>query len=56
MTLVLLFALVVAGMASKVAAQTRYELTVKEAVELAFKDLAEVKNAALDIEIQQAQK
>jgi outer membrane protein TolC len=55
MTLVLLFALVVAGMASKVAAQTRYELTVKEAVELAFKNLAEVKNAALDIEIQQAQ-
>ncbi len=36
-------------------AQTRYNLTVKEAVELAFKNLAEVKNAALDVEIQQAQ-
>jgi len=35
--------------------QKRYELTVKEAVELAFNNVAEVKNAALDIEIQQAQ-
>lgn len=36
-------------------AQQRYELTVKEAVELAFKNLAEVRNAELDYQIQQAQ-
>ena len=35
--------------------QHKYELTVKEAVEIAFQNLTEVKNAALDIEIQQAQ-
>jgi len=36
-------------------AQKKYELTVKEAVELAYKNVADVKNAALDIQIQQAQ-
>src|ERR1043165_4738634 len=36
-------------------AQQRYELTVKEAVELAFKNLADVKNAELDYQIKQAQ-
>jgi outer membrane protein len=36
-------------------AQQRYELTVKEAVDLAFKNLADVKNAQLDYQIQQAQ-
>lgn len=36
-------------------AQQRYELTVKEAVELAFKNLADLKNARLDYQIQQAQ-
>lgn len=36
-------------------AQQRYELTVKEAVDLAFKNLTEVKNAELDYQIQQAQ-
>jgi outer membrane protein len=36
-------------------AQQRLELTVKEAVELAFKNLADVKNAELDYKIQQAQ-
>jgi outer membrane protein TolC len=35
-------------------AQQRYELTVKEAVDLAFKNLIEVKNAQLDYQIQQA--
>lgn len=36
-------------------AQQRYELTVKEAVDLAFKNLTNVKNAQLDYQIQQAQ-
>ncbi|WP_018611111.1 TolC family protein [Segetibacter koreensis] len=36
-------------------AQKKYELTVKEAVELAFDNVTAVKNAALDIQIQQAQ-
>lgn len=36
-------------------AQKRYELTVKEAVELAFNNVTDVKNAALDVQIQQAQ-
>lgn len=36
-------------------AQKRYELTVKEAVELAFNNVTTIKNAALDIKIQQAQ-
>ena len=36
-------------------AQKKYQLTVKEAVELAFKNLADVKNAQLDVQIQQAQ-
>lgn len=40
---------------SRAFSQTRYELTVKEAVELAFKNLTDVKNASLDVEIQQAQ-
>lgn len=35
--------------------QKRYELTVKQAVELAYQNLTEVKNAAIDVEIQQAQ-
>ena len=36
-------------------AQQKHVLTVKEAVELAFKNLAEVKNAELDYKIQEAQ-
>lgn len=40
---------------SQLKAQQRYELTVKEAVDLAFKNLADVKNAQLDYQIQQAQ-
>jgi outer membrane protein len=36
-------------------AQKRYDLTVKEAVELAFKNVTDIKNAQLDYEIQNAQ-
>ncbi|HEX6914940.1 MAG TPA: hypothetical protein VF145_06845, partial [Chitinophagaceae bacterium] len=36
-------------------AQQRYELTVKDAVELALKNFNDVKNAQLDYQIQQAQ-
>ena len=50
-----LFALLLVGSGNKAIAQNKYELTVREAVDLAFKNLTEVKNAALDIEIQQAQ-
>jgi outer membrane protein TolC len=39
---------------SQLEAQQRYELTVKEAVELAFKNLTDVKNAQLDYRIQEA--
>lgn len=37
-----------------VQAQRRYELTVKEAVELAYKNVIELKNAQIDYQIQQA--
>jgi outer membrane protein len=40
---------------SQLKAQQRYELTVQQAVEMAFKNLADVKNAQLDYQIQQAQ-
>jgi outer membrane protein TolC len=40
---------------SKAFSQKRYELTVREAVELAFKNVADVKNAQLDYQIQVAQ-
>jgi outer membrane protein TolC len=40
---------------SNVFSQKRYDLSVKEAVELAFKNVTEVKNAELDFEIQNAQ-
>src|SRR5688572_14133436 len=36
-------------------AQQKHVLSVREAVELAFKNLAEVKNAELDYKIQEAQ-
>jgi len=39
---------------SHLEAQQRYELTVKEAVELAFKNLTDVKNAQLDYQLQEA--
>lgn len=35
-------------------AQNRYDLTVREAVDLAFKNMVDVKNARLDLEIQKA--
>lgn len=50
-----LFTLVLLTMVKVSFSQKRYELTVKEAVDLAFNSVAAVKNAALDIEIQQAQ-
>jgi outer membrane protein len=50
-----LFALVISGLGNRAIAQKKYELSVKEAVDLAFKNLTEIKNAALDVEIQQAQ-
>jgi outer membrane protein len=40
---------------SQLKAQQRYELTVQQAVEMAFKNLTDVKNAQLDYQIQQAQ-
>jgi outer membrane protein TolC len=36
-------------------AQTRYELTVQQAVELAYKNVVDLKNAQLDYKIQEAQ-
>src|SRR5688572_28323734 len=36
-------------------AQQRYELTVREAVDLAFKNVIEIKNAQIDYQIQEAQ-
>ncbi|MCY7421586.1 MAG: TolC family protein [Chitinophagaceae bacterium] len=39
----------------KVIAQKKYELTVKEAVDMAFKNVTEIKNAMLDVDIQRAQ-
>ncbi len=36
-------------------AQKKYELTVREAVDMAFKNLADVKNAQIDYKIQEAQ-
>jgi outer membrane protein len=41
-------------MAGSVHAQQKYELTVKEAVELAYKNVFELKNAELDYKIQEA--
>src|SRR5687767_13108898 len=35
-------------------AQQRYELTVKDAVELAYKNVVELKNAQIDYQIQEA--
>ena len=43
------------GAGYKATAQNKYELSVKEAVELAFKNVTEIKNASLDVDIQRAQ-
>ncbi len=50
--LLLIFVFTVAY--SQLQAQQKHELTVKEAVELAFKNLTDVKNAQLDYQVQQA--
>ncbi|MEJ7677366.1 MAG: hypothetical protein WKG06_05725 [Segetibacter sp.] len=50
-----MFTLVFLAIVNLAFSQKRYELTVKEAVELAFNNVTAVKNAALDIQIQQAQ-
>jgi outer membrane protein TolC len=41
--------------ATGVTAQTRYELTVKDAVDLAYKNVIELKNAQVDYRLQEAQ-
>src|ERR1051325_2828794 len=46
-----LFLLLLAG---AVQAQQKYELTVKEAVDLAYKNVIEIKNAQVDYRIQEA--
>ncbi|HEX8278964.1 MAG TPA: TolC family protein, partial [Segetibacter sp.] len=50
-----MFTLLILATFTNAFSQQRYELSVSQAVELAFKNLADVKNAALDIEIQEAQ-
>ncbi len=50
----LLFCLM-AGAGFNATAQNKYELSVKEAVDLAFKNVTDIKNAQLDVEIQRAQ-
>ena len=50
-----MFTLLIILMASTSFSQKRYELTVKEAVEMAFKNVTEVKNAEIDVKLQNAQ-
>jgi len=50
-----MFTLVFLMLVNAVFSQKKYQLTVKEAIDLAFNNFASVKNAALDIEIQRAQ-
>lgn len=50
-----MFTLFLLCFASAAISQKRYELTVKQAVELAFNNVTDVKNAALDVKIQDAQ-
>src|SRR5690349_5766106 len=50
-----LFFLLLVALTATAGAQQRYELTVKEAVDLAFKNVIEIKNAQLDYRIQEAQ-
>lgn len=49
-----LFSLIFLHLAVIAGAQQKYELTVKEAVELAFKNVIELKNARVDYKIQEA--
>jgi hypothetical protein len=50
-TIIGTFLLLFAGI---VQAQQKYELTVKDAVDLAFKNVLELKNAQVDYKIQEA--
>lgn len=50
-----MFTLVFLSIVNVALSQKKYELTVKEAVELAFDNVTSVKNAALDLQIQEAQ-
>jgi outer membrane protein TolC len=50
----ILCVLLVLGTASTVSAQNRYELTVKDAVDLAYKNVVELKNVQVDYRIQEA--
>ena len=49
-----LFVCLVVFIATQAKAQNKYELTVKDAVDLAFKNLADVKNAKIDYQLQEA--
>lgn len=51
----LMFTLLLLLFMSHAFSQKRYELSVKEAVQLAFKNVTDVKNAQLDYQIQYAQ-
>jgi outer membrane protein TolC len=50
----MIFSLLFILFAACVQAQQKYELTVKDAVDLAFKNVAELKNAQIDYRIQEA--
>lgn len=50
-----MFTLVFLTLVNVAFSQKRYELTVKEAIELAFNNVTAVRNAALDLQIQKAQ-
>ncbi len=50
----LLFAFALQGISDKAVAQNKYKLSVKEAVDLAFKNVVDIKNANLDYQIQVA--
>lgn len=52
---ILLMLLMLVLSATTVSAQTRYELTVKDAVDLAYKNVVELRNAQVDYRIQEAQ-
>ncbi|MDB5249358.1 MAG: hypothetical protein JWQ40_3752 [Segetibacter sp.] len=50
-----MFTLLISVLAIPAFSQKRYELSVKDAVELAFRNVTDVKNAELDVKIQNAQ-
>lgn len=51
----IMFTLLLLSLINSAFTQKRYDLSVKEAVDLAFKNVPDVRNAALDIQIQRAQ-